>query len=733
MKFFIGLTLCLVTSSALFAQVRPYIGFVYPAGGQQGTTFRVKLGGQGLDDVNQVLVTGSGVAGKVVEYNRVLGNQETTLLSEQLRALKRAMTNAASPKASAEPAMMADMQMMSAEGSGGMGSGANAGVTDPSNLVARIERRLSETVNRPASAALASIVYVEVAVAAEAQPGLRELRLVTPRGVSNPLVFAVGQLPEVSRKAMVTAQLQVLGKEEQALRKRPASEVEQNVTLPCTLNGQVASGEINRYRFSARKGQNLVITTQARQLIPFIADAVPGWFQPVLVLYDARGKEVAYGDDFRFKPDPTILYAVPEDGEYALAIYDAIYRGREDFVYRITLGEVPFVTSLFPLGSQVGATALVKAKGWNLGSSEISPPAGKTEPGVYSLTTEQNGRVSNPVPFELDALPEVFDKEPNHTPGKSQKVTLPTVVNGRIDQPGEWDVFQFTARSNDTIVAEVDARRLDSPLDSVLKLTDATGTLVAFNDDREDLAAGINTHHADSYLMATLPADGTYYVHLGDTARNGGEEYGYRLRLSAPQPDFALRVVPSSASMRSKGNATLNVHVIRKDGFSGPIKLTLKDPPPGFSASPVSLAGTQTVARLNLKTDLVATKEPVSLTIAGAAKIQDQDVTHEAIPAEDRMQAFLWRHLVPASDLRVLVYDPAYQPPPKRVARPRPPAEVDAKPKAEVASTQAVANKPKFSRQQVAGRLRQLKLLYEDGLLTDDFYDEKVTECEAVQ
>ena len=51
---------------------------------------------------------------------------------------------------------------------------------------------------------------------------------------------------------------------------------------------------------------------------------------------------------------------------------------------------------------------------------------------------------------------------------------------------------------------------------------------------------GVNTHHADSYLMVKLPADGTYYVHLGDTARNGGEEYAYRLRISAPQPDFAL-------------------------------------------------------------------------------------------------------------------------------------------------------------------------------------------------
>ncbi len=290
-------------------------------------------------------------------------------------------------------------------------------------------------------------------------------------------------------------------------------------------------------------------------------------------------------------------------------------------------------------------------------------------------------------------------------------------------------------RSNDVVVAEVDARNLDSPLDSFLKFTDATGKLLASNDDREDPEAGVNTHPADSYLMATLPADGAYYVHLGDSARKAGEEYGYRLRLSSPQPDFALRVVPSSASLRAKGNTTLNVHVIRKDGFTGPIKLALKDAPPGFYATAVSLSGTQTVARLNLRTDLTSTKEPVSLSIIGTAMIGQQEITHQAVPAEDRMQAFLWRHLVPATELSVLVYDPAYQPPPKRVARSRQPSETEPKPEPKPAatSTNAAANKPKFTKQQVAGRLRQIKLLYEEGLLTDDFHDEKVAECEAVQ
>ena len=118
---------------------------------------------------------------------------------------------------------------------------------------------------------------------------------------------------------MRTATIQVLGKEAQALRKRPPEQAQDRIAIPATLNGQIASGEVNTYRFAARKGQRLLFSTQARQLIPYIADAVPGWFQPVMVLSDANGKEVAYNDDYRFKPDPTIFYEVPKDGEYALS------------------------------------------------------------------------------------------------------------------------------------------------------------------------------------------------------------------------------------------------------------------------------------------------------------------------------------------------------------------------------------------------------------------------------
>jgi hypothetical protein len=239
------------------------------------------------------------------------------------------------------------------------------------------------------------------------------------------------------------------------------------------------------------------------------------------------------------------------------------------------------------------------------------------------------------------------------------------------------------------------------------------------------VASGVNTHHADSYLTVELPADGTYYVHLGDTARHGGREYAYRLRISPPRPDFALRVAPSSAAMRGKGNAAVTVYALRQDGFSGDVKLSLKDPPEGFASPNVVLPKDKPMVRFPVRTTLAATERSVGLTVEGRATIAGQEVVHAAVAAEDRMQAFLWRHLVPAEEFAVLVFDPSYQPPPKRVPKP-----LTDEQKAAAAPAEG-AEKPQFTKQQVTGRLRQLKNLFEDYLLTDDFYNRQVAECEV--
>lgn len=694
------LTLCAVICLGGLApiargQPRPYLGFVYPAGGQRGTTFHVKLGGQNLDQIHEVLVTGTGVSGRILQYFKPLNPQEMQLLNEQLRELKQG--------ASEMPEQ--DRQI----------------------IIAHIEKRKREYCNQPQSRALASLIFVEMTIEIDALPGPRELRIRTSRGLSNPMVFHIGQLPEVCRKPMLTSRSQVLGKEEAALRNRPAAEAESQIAVPCIMNGQVAPGEVNRYCFLARKGQHLVISVLARQLIPYVADAVPGWFQPVLTVHDSHGKEAAYADDYFFKPDPAIVFPAPEDGEYVLSIHDSLFRGREDFVYRITIGELPFVTSIFPLGGRVGEPTCVEMKGWNLESATMAPPGPNAGPGIYSIAANKGGYISNRVPFALDTLPEMVEREPNNSPSHAQPLELPRIINGRVDKPDDWDVFAFSGKDGEVIVAEVWARRLDSPLDSVLQLTDSAGRLLASSDDVEDPGFGAVTHHADSYFMAKLPADGVYYLRLGDTTRCGGEEYAYRLRVSAPRPDFALRVLPSSLTLRSGRMAPVRIQSIRKDGFYGPIRIALTNSP-GFSASPVTLFGATEVGQLTVRTDRPATDQPVCLTIVGTAKIGGQEVSREAAPAEDRMQAFLWRHLVPATELTALVFDPSVQPTPRRTPRERPRSE----PKKESTPSDTATVSPKFTKEQIAARLRQLNSLFEEGLLTDDFYDAKVSELEPM-
>ena len=112
-----------------------------------------------------------------------------------------------------------------------------------------------------------------------------------------------------------------------------------------------------------------------------------------------------------------------------------------------------------------------------------------------------------------------------------------------------------------------------------------TGKQLAFNDDFEDKGAGLQTQYADSYFRATLPADGAYYLYLGDAQHQGGPDYAYRLRLSPPRPDFALRVVPSSLTVRGGMAVPLTVYALRRDGFSNEITLALKDAPAGFTSA----------------------------------------------------------------------------------------------------------------------------------------------------
>jgi hypothetical protein len=209
------------------------------------------------------------------------------------------------------------------------------------------------------------------------------------------------------------------------------------------------------------------------------------------------------------------------------------------------------------------------------------------------------------------------------------------------------------------IAAEVIARRIGSPMDSMIKLTDSTGKVLIMNDDYPDKSEGIITHLADSYFTYKLPAAGTYFIKICDIQKKGGEDYTYQLRLSAPMPDFKLRLVPSSIVISQGGTGIITVQVLRKEGFNGEINLSLKNAVNGISLDGAVIPANQDQFQLTISLPGFIPLGITTLQIEGTAKIGNKIIHHDLVPAEEMIQAFSYKHLVPAKEFVVDVTEKA--------------------------------------------------------------------------
>ena len=526
--------------------------------------------------------------------------------------------------------------------------GATVAIVSGKNVAARITnardpnegREIQKKKNKKNMTVLDEVVTVEVALAPDAEPGDRDICLVTSNGVSNKLVFQAGQLPE-------TQEVEPNNKPATAMLLPP---------LPVLVNGRIMPGDVDTFKFSARQGQHLVVDIAARALRPYIADGVPGWFQAILTLSDAQGRTVACADAYRFQQDPVLFYDVPADGEYVLAVRDSIYRGREDFVYRLQIGELPFITGVSPLGAARGTQPVtVKLSGRNLPAETLAVDVNLPAPGLVYLAVTNRGLISARVPFAVGDLPELSAGPAASQPGGVQKVDWPVVINGCLRAPGEKNTFCFAGRQGQTVCLEIRARRLGSPLDSFLVLRNSRGEKLAENDDAKDRGEGYLTHQADSALLCKLPEDGDYTVSLRDTEGQGGADYAYRLRISPPLPDFELRTTPAAVSVPAGGSAPLTVHAIRRDGFTGAIRLGLDEPSGGLTLDGALIPEGADKVSLTVSASRQAAAGASGARLRGTAVIAGKTVTHLAVPAEDLMQAFLYQHLLPFHEQTVLV------------------------------------------------------------------------------
>ncbi|KPK50080.1 MAG: hypothetical protein AMK72_03035 [Planctomycetes bacterium SM23_25] len=688
---FAAAVLSVATARGQSVRREPHIGYLYPAGVRQGSTAQIIAGGQYLAGPVEVYVSGKGVRASVVRYIRPIFNlqraQRSVLLKRMAEVREKRLE-----EAGVGSAILARMRSQ-AERAWAWMKKENVKAEDVklpdhqllSDLDSKSLRELMHVRyflffprnKRQLNRQLAESVLVEVTVDPNAPPGDRELRIRTRGGLTNPVVFQVGQMPEVrelepnDRKGGIDlSRAPILGrmpKVRQLLEPKP-------VKLPVLLNGQIMPGDVDRFVFRAREGQKIVIEASARRLVPYLADAVPGWFQATLALYDADGQEVAFADDYRFNPDPVLFYRIPKDGEYELEIRDAVYRGREDFVYRIAVSEQPFVTQAFPLGGREGAETLASIDGWNVARKRLPLDTGPGDGWIRYASCRHGGFVSNPIPYAVDTLPECEESESNDTMRDAQRIGMPKIINGRIARAGDVDMFRIEGDAGDRIVAEVSARRLSSPLDSLLRLIDASGKVLHWNDDHvlkdEHLhidRLGLITHHADSYLSAELPKKGAYYVQLSDAQHHGSKAHAYRLRISAPRPDFALRATPSSLHARPGATVPICVYAMRKDGFGGEIEVRVKAPS-GFRLTGGRIPAGCHRMRMTLTAPNKAPAQPVALKLEGIARFGGKAIRRPAEAADNVMQAFLYRHLVPAQEMLVAVRKQRWPAPPMTVA-----------------------------------------------------------------
>ncbi len=687
---FAAVILCVATARGQSTRREPHIGYLYPAGGRQGTTVHIIAGGQFLTGPTNIYVSGKGVSASVDRYIRPLFN----IQKEQRLLLMKRMAEVREKRLKEAKVAPEAIKKLSAQGEKRWAYLKKQkikleGVKLPDHqLLDDLDNKsLKELMHvgyyiffprakQQQNRQLAESVLIKVTIDADAPPGDRELRLATRTGLTNPVVFQVGQLREVTElepndrsggpDLSKTPLLARLPKVKELLKTKP-------VKLPATLNGQIMPGDVDRFRFRAKEGQELVIEASARRLVPYLADAVPGWFQATLTLYDADGQEVAFADDYRFNPDPVLYCKIPKDGEYDLEIRDAVYRGRKDFVYRISVGEQPFITQTFPLGGRQGAKTVALVDGWNLTDKRLTLD---TKPGygpIRHVSGRQGKLVSNSIPYAVDSLAECDENESNNTVKDAQRIDMPKIINGRIAKPGDVDIFRIEGDAGDRIVAEVSARRLNSPLDSLLRLTDASGKVLAWNDDHvlKDKhlhfnEAGLLTHHADSYLLAELPKKGTYYVQLSDAQHHGGNAYAYRLRISPPRPDFAIRTTPSSLYAPPGGIMPICVYAMRKDGFEGDIEVKVQAPT-GFDLTGGRIPAGNNCMRMTLTAPKKAPAQPVALKLEGIARIGGRRVTRAAEAGDNVMQAFLYRHLLPAQEVMVAFRKQKWPMPPMEI------------------------------------------------------------------
>ncbi len=305
------------------------------------------------------------------------------------------------------------------------------------------------------------ILRVETTLAPSVRIGIHRLVVQTPHGTTNSLTFAVGGWKE-------TAQVES--------NDSPANA--QPIAFPATLVGAMDKpGDTDCYAFEAQSGESLVFEV--------VAQSVRSRLQAVLTLRDAEGRVLKEASPRPGRPDPILGYRFTANGRYIVQIRDFQNASGGDVHYRLNAGHFPFVERVYPLGVQKGTDATVSVTGFNL-PHRVTVKAPQTAvPNMTMAVPIPQGDtsgLSEPLGTRLAIGddPE-FNSLSNPTPqSKPTPISVPVSINDALWQFNALaqslaHSYRFEAKKGRRLIIETQARRLGSPVDTEIEVTNLQG------------------------------------------------------------------------------------------------------------------------------------------------------------------------------------------------------------------------------------------------------------------
>ena len=405
----------------------------------------------------------------------------------------------------------------------------------------------------------ANNIDVKIRIAPDCALGEHTAQVRTKSGISDYRTFFVGALPAVEEKEPNTD----FGSP-------------QAISLNSTVSGIVQNEDVDYYVFEAKKGERVSAEVEGMRFGQTL-------FDPYIAILNDRRFEIASVDDSPLlKQDAALSVIIPEDGRYVVEVRESGYGGDGNCRYRLHIGNFPRPTITYPAGGQAGQAQDITFIGDATGpiSKQISLAADAQETTVF--IEDALGVTPSGHPLRVSPHPNALETEPNQGFDTATVVaTFPSAFNGILQEPGDVDIFKFTAKAGQVFEVECFGRRIRSPIDPVMNLYKATGEGITGNDD---------SRGPDSYFRWQVPADGEYAIRVADHLNRGGPQFVYRIEFQEVKPSLNVgipRVARYSQSRQQiyvpRGNRYATLISAERINFGGELVIDGVQLPAGIS------------------------------------------------------------------------------------------------------------------------------------------------------